>query len=160
MSPTTGASADCQALASFVDEIVATCDRIAASTSWGGVSRELQQAAERFLGDARQADRWGRETDAVRWVGVERAAYDVVLRALDALCELDEPDGAPPTYDLVRQALARELERPLPSGTTLGRGITVTSVRDVAGADLDLLVVLGMTEDAFPPRLREHPILR
>lgn len=151
---------DCQALASFVDDLVETCDRIAAATSWVDVSRELHRAAQRFLGDARQADRWGRETDASRWVGVERAAYDAVLSAIDTLAKLDEAEGVPPTYDLVRHALARELDRPIPSGTTLGRGITVSSMRDVAGADLDLLIVLGMTEDSFPPRLREHPILR
>lgn len=151
---------DCQALASFVDEVVATCDAVASAATWADVSRELRAATGRFLGKARQADRWGRETDATRWIGVERGAYDGVLAAIDALATLDTVDSTPPTYDVVRQALAGELDRSLPSGTTLGRGVTVTSVRDVAGADLDLLVILGMTEDSFPPRLREHPILR
>lgn len=152
--------ADCQALASFVDEVVDTSDAIAGATTWAAASRELRRAVQRFLGDARRADRWGRETDATRWVGVERDAYDSVLAAIDAITALGTVDSTPPTYDEVRDALAGGLGRSLPSGTTLGRGVTVTSVRDVAGADLDLLIVLGMTEEAFPPRLAEHPILR
>lgn len=151
---------DCQALASFVDEIVASCDAVASATTWVDVSRALRSAAEHFLGEARQADRWGRETDASRWVGVERDAYDGVLSAVDALASLGDDNSTPVGYDQVRDALASELDRPLPSGTTLGRGVIVSSVRDVAGSDFDLLVLLGMAEGAFPPRLREDPILR
>ncbi len=152
--------ADSGALASFVQDIVATCDSVAAATTWAQVSTVLRQAVERFLGKSAQADRWGRETAETRWVGVERNAYDGVIAAVGALAGLDRVDGTAPSYDVVRAALASELDRPLASGTTLGRGVTVTSVRDAAGADLDLLIVLGMTETSFPSRVREHPMLR
>ena len=36
----------------------------------------------------------------------------------------------------------------------------VAPLADLVGADLDLLLVVGMTEGSFPPRAREHPILR
>jgi RecB family exonuclease len=152
--------ADCQALAAFVDEVVAGCHAVAAATTWLDASRALHAAMERFLGTSRQADRWGQDGTETRWVDVERDAYDAVIAAVDALPALDGIDNTPPTYEAARQALASGLDQPLPSGTTLGRGLTVAPIRDLVGADLDLLVVLGMTEEAFPPRLREHPILR
>jgi ATP-dependent helicase/nuclease subunit B len=37
--------ADCQALASFVDDVVAACDAIAAATTWSQASQEIRQAA-------------------------------------------------------------------------------------------------------------------
>jgi len=152
--------ADCHALAAFVDEVADACESVAGATTWAGVSKALRSTLLRFLGATMHIDHWGRATDAARWVSVEQSAYDGVLAAVAAMAALDTADGPAPTYDLVRQAVATELDRGLPSGTTLGRGVTVAALRDVAGADLDLLIVLGMTETSFPPTLREHPILR
>ena len=152
---------DAQDLRSFVDDVVAQCDAVAAASDWTEVAGALRHAVKRFLGDPKVADRWGRESGDERWRKVEREGYDALLVAIDALSPLDEAEGRyPPTYDGVQQALARQLDHTLTSGTTLGRGITVAQVRDIGGADLDLLVVLGMTEDSFPPRIRENPILR
>ena len=153
--------AECQDLLAFVDDVVAHCEAVAGSETWADASAAMRDALVRFLGAPRTTDRWVTSDDAHRWRTVERAAYESVLAAVHRLALLDEVDakGERPTYDTVVEALRRELELSLPSGTTVGRGITVTPLRDLVGADLDLLIVLGMTEDAFPPRMREHPIL-
>lgn len=151
--------AHCDALGSFLDDVVAACDAVAAAATWREVAHELRDALTRFLGEPAVSDRWTSDDDAARWRKVERDALDSVLSAVDRLALLDEVEADAPAYDTVMEALRRELDTVLPSGTTLGRGIGVAPLRDLAGADLDLLVVLGMTEDAFPPRMREHPVL-
>ena len=151
---------ECDDLASFVDDLVAHCNAVAAATTWTEVAEALRAGLTRFLGGTKEADRWAAETATARWRRVERGAYDAVLAAVAELALLDEVAAGPATYDSVRQTLSRQLDRALPSGTTLGRGITVGQIRDMAGTDLDLLIVLGMTEDAFPPRIRENPVLR
>ena len=150
---------DSRALGAFVDELAETCDRVADAATWAAVAATLRDAVTRFLGASSVADRWMVEDDAARWRKVERGAYDAVLAAVGRLALLDEVDAGAPTYDTVLTALRRELDTALSSGTTVGRGIAVTPVSDLVGADLDLLVVVGMTEDSFPPRIREHPVL-
>jgi ATP-dependent helicase/nuclease subunit B len=148
---------DAEALGAFVDELAESCERVASAKTWADVAASMTDAVTRFLGRPSVADRWMVEDDAVRWRKVERGAYDAVLAAVDRLALLGEVDA--PSYDMVLTALRRELDTALPSGTTVGRGIAVTPIRDLVGADLDLLVVVGMTEDSFPPRIREHPVL-
>lgn len=150
---------DSRALGTFVDELAETCDGVANAASWVVVAATLVDALTRFLGSSSVADRWMVGDDAARWRRVERGAYDAVLAAVGRLALLEEFDAGAPSYDTVLTALRRELDTALPSGTTVGRGIAVTPIRDLVGADLDLLVVVGMTEDSFPPRIREHPVL-
>lgn len=150
---------DSRALGDFVDELAQTCDGISNAANWGATAAALSDAVTRFLGRSSVADRWIVDDDAARWRKVERGAYDAVLSAVGRLALLDGVVAEAPSYDAVLVALRRELDTALPSGTTVGRGITVAPVRDLVGADLDLLVVVGMTEDSFPPRMREHPVL-
>ena len=150
---------DSRALGAFVDELAETCERVAAASSWAVVAEALTAAVTRFLGGPSVADRWVLNDDAVRWRKVERSAYDAVLAAVGRLALLDEVDAGAPSYETVLEAVRRELDTALPGGTIIGRGIAVSPVRDLVGADLDLLVVVGMTEDSFPPRIREHPVL-
>lgn len=150
---------DSRALGAFVDELAETCDGVENAASWAAVAATLVDALTRFLGRSSVADRWMVEDDAARWRRVERGAYDAVLAAVGRLALLDELDAGAPSYDTVLAALRRELDTALPSGTIVGRGIAVTPIRDLVGADLDLLVVVGMTEDSFPQRMREHPVL-
>lgn len=148
---------DARAFGAFVDELAETCEGVASAKTWADVATRMTDAVTRFLGRPSVADRWMVEDDATRWRKVERGAYDAVLAAVGRLALLDEVDA--PSYDTVLTALRRELDTVLPSGTTVGRGIAVTPIRDLVGADLDVLVVVGMTEDSFPPRVREHPVL-
>ncbi|GAB2854981.1 PD-(D/E)XK nuclease family protein [Nocardioides pacificus] len=150
---------ECHELKAFVDSVAETCEAVADAPSWADVARGLRDAVIRFLGDPRRADRWVVDDEARRWRRVERAGYDGVLTAIDRLTLLDDVAAGKPSFDTVLEAVSRELDTSLAGGTTLGRGMAVTPLADLAGADLDLLVVLGMTEDAFPPRAREHPVL-
>ncbi len=61
--------------------------------------------------------------------------------------------------ELFSRVLAAELEaRGLPHGT-LGRGVFAGTVRELVGARLQLLVVLGMGEGICPPRGQDDPVL-
>ncbi len=155
--------ADAEALASMVDEIQTTAERVASASTWREVSAAMHAAVLRFLGTGGTVARWHAAPDAPphaqRRVRIEEQAYDSVLAAVDGLTLLDRT-ASPPDPETVRVSLARELDRPTTTGTTLGRGVLVAPISQFAGSDLDLLLVLGMTEDAYPPRLREHPVLR
>jgi ATP-dependent helicase/nuclease subunit B len=156
-------AADARALAAFVADIVAHAEHATQARTWSEARAALRDAVHRFLGTGEDVERWSPGPDvppsAQRQVAREQLAYDAVLTAVERLASLDGV-SPPPTPDTLRQALARELDRPAAAGTTLGRGVIVTPISQLAGADLDLLVVVGMTEDAYPPRLREHPVLR
>ena len=99
------------------------------------------------------------EDDAARWRKVERGAYDAVLAAVGRLALLDEVDAGAPSYDTVLTACGASWTLRCPVARPWGVASRCTPVRDLVGADLDLLVVVGMTEDSFPPRIREHPVL-
>lgn len=156
-------AADARVLSAFVADVVSHADQAAASRTWSEASANLRGAVERFLGTGSAVERWaasaGLPPAAQRQLTREQLAYDAVLAAVEDLASLDDV-SPPPTPDTLRSALARALDRPATAGTTLGRGVIVTPVSQLAGADLDLLIVVGMTEDAYPPRLREHPVLR
>jgi len=151
---------DTRRLATFVDDLITQTTSATAAATWSDADGALRELLVRYLGTTRVRDRWGGETGSERWVGLEREAYDGALAVLDTIAGLDHLEATAPSPGTLRQAVARELDRPLRSGTTLGRGVLVAPISDLVGADLDLVVVLGMTEDAFPPRLREHPLLR
>jgi ATP-dependent helicase/nuclease subunit B len=156
-------AADARALAEFVAELRKRAEEVATARTWSDASAALRSALERYLGTGRTVERWPSPPNlppaAQRQVTREQLAYDAVLSAVDDLASLDQV-SPPPTPDTLRSALARQLDRPAAAGTTLGRGVIVAPISQLAGADLDLLVVVGMTEDAYPPRLREHAVLR
>jgi hypothetical protein len=136
-------------LLAFVDWLVQLAEPVAGAATWKDASSGLRAALEALLGGASTVERWGREGGAARDVAVEQAAYQAVLSAVANLSVLDELDR-PPSQDLIRSALRQELDRPIGSRTTLGRGVVVAPLRDLAGADLDLLIIVGMTEGALP----------
>ena len=82
-----------------------------------------------------------------------------MLASVAGLAELDDSVDAP-TPSTVFDALRSELDRSVSGGTTLGRGVVVGPFSQFVGSDVDLLCVVGMTEDSFPPRTREHAVLR
>lgn len=154
---------DAAALGTMVTEIAVAAERAATAGTWTGAAAALGDAARQFLGRGGDVARWRPRSvappEARRQAAVERLAVDDVLAAVDALTYLDRT-APPPTPESLRSALGRELERRAPTGTTLGRGILIVPVGLLTAADLDLLLVVGMTEDGYPPRSREHPVLR
>ncbi len=146
-------------LAAFIGHLVSSVEAIETAPSWSQAAAALRTALEELTGGFQQVERWGRGTSAEGDAALEQAAYQAVHAALGGLAHRDQV-GAPPTPDDLRVALLQELDRAAPGRTTLGRGVVVAPLRDLAGADLELLVVVGMTEEALPARVREHPLLR
>jgi len=149
-----------RALATFVSSVAAASLQVVHATSWAGVAESLTAALTLVLGNRSKVDAWtSADPSLVREVELEQGSYDAVLASVTALAELDE-SVEQPTPSTILDALRGELDRSVSSGTTLGRGVLVGPFSQFVGSDLDLLCVVGMTEDAFPPRTREHAILR
>lgn len=151
--------ADHDGLLEFVECVAAHVQAVVGATTWVQARDALRSALHDLLGGAASVERWGGGTEAQRDAGVEQAAYSAVVAAVSALADLDAT-GPPPAPDAVRRALRQAFDRPASNRTTLGRGVVIAPLRDLVGADLELLAVVGMTEEAMPARVREHPLLR
>jgi ATP-dependent helicase/nuclease subunit B len=151
-------AADALALLAEVEELNALAGSALAATSWSAASERLLALLQRALGSRRRVDAWSvRASDELQQaVGLEQGAYDDVTSLLRSLAGVDVPIAAAALVD----ALTEGLTASVPSGTTLGRGVLVGALRSFAGADLDLLLVVGATEDALPARQRESTVLR
>lgn len=150
---------DIDALATFLTHLVSSAEAITTAPTWAEAADALRTALEELTGGFKQVERWGRGTSAEADSALEQSAYQAVHATLSGLAHRDRA-GEPPTRDELRVALLQELDRSAPGRTTLGRGVVVAPLRDLAGADLDLLIVVGMTEEALPARVRENPLLR
>ncbi len=135
-----------ESLLAEVESLRATTEQVLAATTWLQTSSALTALVRRVLGTGRAVDRWQDR--------LEQGAYDAVLALVQALAI------APGPVQRLRDELAAGLEAPVVSGTTLGRGVLCGGLRSFVGSDLDLLVVLGCTEDALPARQRESTVLR
>ncbi|ABS05866.1 PD-(D/E)XK nuclease family protein [Kineococcus radiotolerans] len=144
-----------------LDGLAAAAEAALGAPTWAHAAEALRVALRVCLGDRRSVDGWTlrAEADLQRAVELEQQAHDAVDTALGALAQLDAT-GQGPDAAAVRDAVTDALGTAAPSATVLGRGILVGPVREFAGADLDLLLVLGLSEDAAPARQREHPVLR
>lgn len=156
-----GQAADATALAEFVEQVSAAAETALAAKEWTSAADAVTGVLRRFLGPRRRINAWNRTagTSPVAEIKLEQDAYDAVVGIVAKLAELDGV-SAPPTPGRIVDAVHDGLDQPVPSGTTLGRGILVGNADEFAGADLDLLLVVGMTEGAFPAPQREHPVLR
>ena len=153
-------AAESRALARFVASAAAASERIVNAVSWVDVAGLLAAAVKLMLGDRSKVDAWASADATLTFeVALEQSSYDAVLASVAALADLDDAIEAP-TPSSVLDALRTELDRSVSSGTTLGRGVLVGPFSQFVGSDVDLLCVVGMTEDSFPPRTREHAILR
>jgi ATP-dependent helicase/nuclease subunit B len=153
-------AAESRALAMFISSAAAASEQIVNAPSWAVVAESLAAAVKLMLGKRSKVDAWASSDPTLTFeVALEQSSYDAVLASVAALAELDDAVGAP-TPSTVIDALRTELDRSVSSGTTLGRGVMVGPFSQFVGSDVDLLCVVGMTEDSFPPRTREHAILR
>jgi len=147
-------------LATFVSSAAGASEHVVQATSWAGVAESLTAALTLVLGKRSKVDAWSSSDPKLAFaVSLEQSSYDAVLASVAALAELDESVEAP-TPATVLDALRGELDRSVSGGTTLGRGVLVGPFSQFVGSDVDLLCVVGMTEETFPPRTREHAILR
>lgn len=154
-----------RALAAFVTDSARRVEEIAGAQSWTDAAALLHGTLDHYLGGAQAAASWGGSPEALTdpevraRCDVERDAYEVTLAVVEGLAALDEMSFPCDRVALI-DVLNQELEQQVREATGLGRGVLVGPVWDLAGADLDLLIVVGATESAYPPRGREHPLLR
>ncbi len=151
-------AADALALLAEVEELHALAGTALTASNWATASERLIAMLQRSLGPRTLVDGWSdRASDELAQpVELEQGAYDAVTTALRSLAVMDVPIDPAAVVDAVAEAFAVSAA----SGTTLGRGVLVGTLRSFAGADLDLLLVVGATEDALPARQRESTVLR
>ena len=137
------------ALARLVGELFDQLDEASRLHSWSQLAAWSLRIVTRYLGDERR--RTG-------WPALERAAAERVEQALERLAGLDEVE---PTTDLrvFRRTLQLELDDDLGKIGELGRGVLVGTPSAALGLDLDLVVVMGLSEGIFPTRPREDSLL-
>ena len=137
------------ALRATVVDLAATIEQGQKLATWGELAAWVRDLLHDNLGDEAARQHWPTE---------ERRAADDVEAALDRISALD---GVEPDADLARLRRTLELELDAGLGRTgaLGQGVLVGRPSDTLGVDLDLVVVLGLSEGVFPSRPREDSLL-
>ena len=154
-----------RSLAAFVTGIADRMHTAVTAAAWPDAAAAVASALAHYLGGPGAVASWGicagglSDPDVVARCDGERDAYEQVCAAVAGLGGLDEA-GGPVTADALRAVLGQELSGPLAEAGGAGRGVLAGPLRDFAGADLDLLVVVGAAEGIYPPRGRQHPLLR
>jgi hypothetical protein len=128
---TARAVADIDALGAFVERLAEDVDP-GGRRGWAQLARWARRLLDTYLDKAALSEN------------------DMVLDVLDRFVEL-EGVGAPPDAEAFLVALEHELARRAGGVGRLGHGVYVGFVGDVVGADLDLVVGLGVSAGTFPP---------
>jgi RecB family exonuclease len=99
--------------------------------------------------------------DVARMPLEEQYAAGVIERTLSGLAALDALEGpsSAPTVQALAEVLALELESALPRVGRFGEGVLVAPVTQAIGLDLDIIYLVGLSEDLFPGRLQEDCLL-
>jgi RecB family exonuclease len=88
----------------------------------------------------------------------EQYAAVAIVGTLGGLAALDGIDSAP-TVQALEEVLALELESALPRVGRFSEGVLVAPVTHAIGLDLDVICLVGLSEDLFPGRLRDDSLL-
>ena len=136
------------ALSLFVEHLAALLDP-GARTGWRPLAHWARVVLDRCVGGMAVAARWPDE---------EQAARAQIIDLLDRLANLPAVGPAPDAEAFVR-VLQHELQRGSGRIGRFGAGVTVGRLVDAVGADLDLAIVLGVTEGAFPPHRPDDAVL-
>jgi ATP-dependent helicase/nuclease subunit B len=86
-----------------------------------------------------------------RWPEADLVSYDAVERVVEGLRSLAVVEPGPISRVAVLSHLTAMLAAPAGRRGSFGHGVLCGALRHVVGVDLDVLVVLGMAEGAFPP---------
>jgi RecB family exonuclease len=143
-------AARARALRDFALGLIDDLARAAASPrSWAERARWARGHLENLLGGERRRATWPIH---------EQKAAERVERALDRLGCLDVLEEAV-ELDVFARTLELELEADLGRVGRMGEGVLVGSVSMGIGLDLDLVVVLGLTEGSCPAPTRDDSLL-
>jgi len=143
-------AARARALRDFVLGLIDDLAGAAASPrSWAERARWAHRHLENLLGGERRRTAWPNH---------EQKAAERVERALDRLGCLDVLEDAV-ELDVFSRTLELELEADLGRVGRMGEGVLIGSVSLGVGLDLDLVVVLGLTEGSCPAPTRDDSLL-
>ena len=158
-------AASARALAGFVTGAAQRVAEINAAGTWAEAAALLGKSLDHYLGGATAIVSWGAYPDTLADLDVrarcdvERAAYEETLAIIGGLGRLDAT-GVPVDAGTLRDVLDQELAHEVRETAGAGRGVLIGPLWDVAGANLDLLIIVGAAEGSYPPRGQEHPLLR
>lgn len=136
-------------LQAFVVELIDDLHRADRTRPWSDHSSWALRTLDRLLGPASRREDWPID---------ERRAAERVEAALQRLGALDAIEGPVPLAVFTR-TLEVELEADLGRVGRFGDGVLVGSVEMGVGLDLDLVVVVGLAEGAFPSTVRDDSLL-
>ena len=140
----------------FLREVVAEIERTPFMASWSDYADHAQALLERYLaGRNALAARLGESLLAE--VDRELEAWDTTQALLESLAQLDELGETDPARFLA--AVERGLDRPAGRVGRFGHGVLVGALPEAAGADWDVVFILGATERSLPAAQREDPLL-
>ena len=135
-------------LAQFMSELTSQVAP-GARSSWAEFGAWAKGLLERYLGGT------GHQRD---WPDDEIEAHRAVEETLGALSNLG--DVRPRTDEATfRRALERELETAAGRIGRFGDGVFIGRLSDAAGADFEVVFLLGVTEGLLPTRVRDDPLL-
>ncbi|HSL57647.1 MAG TPA: PD-(D/E)XK nuclease family protein [Acidimicrobiales bacterium] len=142
-------AADARSLADFVADLGAAVQRVTSARGWGPATAAALDLLRSLVGDDRHRSSWPEpERDAAERVEAALAR----LAALDAI----EPD---PSTEVIRRALAGELDAPRGRIGRFGEGVQVAPLVSAVGQDLDAVVVVGLAEGVCPAPRRDDSLL-
>ncbi|HWC23844.1 MAG TPA: PD-(D/E)XK nuclease family protein [Flexivirga sp.] len=90
--------------------------------------------------------------------GDEQYARGSVLRAIDGLAVLDE-SSTPVNLAALEDVVTADLQSASIRVGRFGEGAYVGPVESAIGLDLDVVIVCGLSEDIYPGRLSDDPLL-
>ncbi|MCY4295275.1 MAG: PD-(D/E)XK nuclease family protein [Acidimicrobiaceae bacterium] len=135
-------------LRSFITELHSDLHPPTPLRSWVALSKWCQDLVHKYLG--------GRNRSS--WPDDEREMAGRVDQAIQGLRELDST-GEPASAAVFQSALRHEIESSSSRHGRLGGGVLVGPVSLAVGLELDLAVVCGMAEGAFPARRSDDTLL-
>lgn len=137
------------ALHDFMLELRTRFDTGASTPTWAGLGDWALDIFRALLPPA---------AHLVRMPLDEQYAAGVIERTLTGLAALDET-GAAPSLDGLVEVLGLELESALPRVGRFGKGVLVAPVTHAIGLDLEVVFLVGLSEDLLPGRLRDDSLL-
>jgi RecB family exonuclease len=100
----------------------------------------------------------GDGADLVRLPAEEQAAAATVTSLLGSLVVLDDVDDSA-SLQTLRDVLDLELSAALPRLGKFGDGVLVAPMSSAVGLDLDVVFLVGLSEDLYPGRLHQDALL-
>ncbi|MDG2428982.1 MAG: PD-(D/E)XK nuclease family protein [Acidimicrobiales bacterium] len=139
----------CRQLLTFVSCIDQDLRRISDARSWAARCGYTARLLGRYLG-----------SDSVRedWPVDELLAVEAARSLLDRLALLDEVEPAA-TFSGFCRAVVAECQRPLGREGRTGQGVQVVGIDQSPGLDVEVVILLGLSEGVMPTRPAHNALL-